>query len=476
MSLKLEHGEFLTHHKKYRTDCVFKIKAYICPVIQITNIERTAKYMKIRFYISYIILVCFGVTLSMAQTNKVYTPMIHTLQTIVDEDWTHPAVIELGSDDFVTVSFDHFSHDYHRFVSHLMHCNADWTPSELFEVDYMDGFNDRPIEWYMNSLNTTFLYTHYAFDYPNEDVQIKLSGNYKVIIYDEESDAKKTPGQPEYKGHPIMAEACFRVVEPLVQVTTEITSNTDIDTHDAHQQLSFVIHHTNYAIDRPDTELKVFVDQNDRPDMTVKNVQPAYINPGRLEYVHKRDLIFPGNNEYRRFEVINMHYGSQNVDDISYFEPYYHARLIEDDIRRAYSFDADHNGRFLVRYDLAEDQDTEADYLFAHFTLHVPTPLQGGRLYVAGKFSDYHYSPEYQMEYNPQTSCYEAAILLKMGAYDYQYVFVPDQPNGKSPFAAPFDGCFYETENEYTISVYHRPFGERYDKLIAVERINFAQE
>jgi len=383
-------------------------------------------------------------------------------------------VVVLDSDDYVTVSFDYFSHEYHRLCFHLEHCNADGSPSDLMQSEYMDGFNDQPIDYYLNSLNTTFLYTHYAVDFPNDNVSLKVSGNYRVLVYDEESDAAASSGQPDYKGHPILAEAWFQVLEPLVTVSASVTSNTDVDTYASHQQVSFRIAHPDYTIERPEQELKVIVTQNNRPDMTVTDVQPTYIRPGMLEYEHNRDLIFQGNNEFRRFEVINMHYGSQNVDKIDFYEPYYHAVLMPDAPRRAYSFDADHNGRFLIRYNLAEDASTEADYFFAHFSLLLPHPLDGGTLYVAGRFSNYSYTDNYKMTYNASTHAYECAVLLKMGAYDYQYVLVPERPDKKSE--PVFDGSFYETENEYVISVYHRPFGSRYDRLIAVETVCYAQE
>lgn len=411
-----------------------------------------------------------GGPVATVQTNRTFTPLVHTLQTIVNDDWMMPSVLVMGSDDYVTLSFDYFSHEYHRLCCHLTHCNADGQPSELNESEYMDGFNDRPIEYYLNSLNTTFLYTHYAVDFPNDNVELKVSGNYRVLVYDD--DQKASPEAFAYKGHPVVAEAWFKVVEPLVNVRAEVSSNTDIDTHVAHQQVTFAIDHADYTIERPDREVKVLVCQNNRPDMAVTGIQPTYIRPGLLEYVHNRDLIFPGNNEFRRFEVINMHYGSQNVDKIDFYEPYYHAVLMSDTERRAYSFDADHNGRFLVRYNLAEDNDTEADYLFAHFTLEVPYPRANGEMYVTGYFSDYNLTPDYRMTYNATISAYECAVLLKMGAYDYQYVFVEDNKSA----AKPFDGSFYETENEYTIYVWHRPFGTRYDQLIAVERIRFSQE
>ena len=34
------------------------------------------------------------------------------------------------------------------------------------------------------------------------------------------------------------------------------------------------------------------------------------------------------------------------------------------------------------------------------------------------------------------------------------------------------EGSFWQTGNEYTIYVYHRPWGERYDKLIGVKSFN----
>lgn len=417
-------------------------------------------------------LLCFSIS-SQAQVNRVYSSMIHTLQTIVNDDWMQLPIIVLDSEDWVTISFDHFSHEYHRFCCHLEHCNADWTTSDLFEVDYMDGFNDRPIEWYANSLNTTFLYTHYLVEYPNEDLSIKKSGNYRVIIFDEDTDLEQDSRQPSFKGHPVVAEACFKVVEPLVNVSAEVTSNTDIDTHSSHQQVSFSLMHPNYSIDHPNEELKIVVSQNNCPDMTIRGIRPTYQNPGKLDYVHNRSLIFPGGNEYRRFEVINMHYGSQNVNEISFFEPYFHAELLPDAQRRAYSFDSDHNGRFYVRYNLAEDNDVEADYLFVHFSLNIPYSPDVD-YFLTGSFSHYSLLPENQLRFNAQKSMYECTLLLKMGAYDYQYVCV--DKDGTICIPSPSDGSFYEAENEYTIYVYHRAFGERYDRLIAVKTIDFAQE
>ena len=400
-----------------------------------------------------------------AQSNKVYHPMIHTLQTMVNDDWLLDDVITLGTDDWVSISFDHLSHDYHRFIYRIVHCNADWTPSDLFEVDYMDGFNNQPIEDYENSLNTTMLYTHYRLDLPNDDIQFKVSGNYRVEIYlDEESSADTD--KP-------VAVACFRIVEPRMALTASVTGNTDIDTHERHQQVSFVVNYKPDEVIDPTTEIKPYVYQNGRTDNYVSALKPTHLATGRVEYTHNTQLIFPGGNEYRRFEVINMHYATQGVDKITYFEPYFHAALIPDVQRRHYSFDADHDGRYLVRYNLADDADIEADYLFVHFRLDMPRRT-GGKLYLTGDFTYNDFTPTYEAVYNEVERAYEATVMLKQGAYDFQYLWVPD--GSSRGLTAPVEGDSYEAENEYQVYIYHRPFGGRYDRLVAAQQIKFAQE
>ena len=402
---------------------------------------------------------------SHAQSDRVYDSMIHTLQTIVNDDWLHDDVIVLGTDDRVNISFDHFTHDYNRFTYKIIHCNADWDPSDLFEVDYMDGFNGLPIEDYENSLNTTMLYTHYHLELPNDDVQFKASGNYRVEIYLNEDEDKNEAKK--------VADACFRIVEPRMGLNVSVTSNTDIDTNLSHQQVSFTLNYPPNEVIDPTTEIKPYVYQNGRTDNCVSSLKPTYATPGRLEYTHNPKLIFPAGNEYRRFEIINMHYATQGVDKVSYFDPYYHATLLPDTYRRNYSFDVDHNGRYLIRYNLAEDTNIEADYLFVHFALDIPQ-RKGGNFYLSGAFTYNTFSPEFQATYNNAEQRYETIVLLKQGAYDFMYLWVPDGSNIGQ--AAPAEGNYYETENEYQVYIYHRPFGGRYDRLVAVQQFKFSQE
>ena len=153
-----------------------------------------------------------------------------------------------------------------------------------------------------------------------------------------------------------------------------------------------------------------------------------------------------------------------NVDRIAFHDPFYHATLMQDTRRHAYKFDHDHNGRYLIRYNQAGDNDTEADYLFVHFNL-ASERLTGGRMYVYGHFSGGNLTTKYEMEYNPKERAYQASILLKQGAYDYQYLWVPDGETAGE--TKPAEGDWYETGNEYLILLYYRERGSRYDRLVS---------
>lgn len=417
--------------------------------------------MSINKILLALVWINFSLVLS-AQQTWVNVPHIRTLRVIANDNWMTPPIIRLNTGEQVEISFDELTHEYHRFTYKITHCNADWTPSDLFDTDYLQGFNDNVIEDYQNSLNTTMLYTHYRFHLPNDEVQLLISGNYRVSIYGEESEDEP------------VAQACFSVIEPRTGISAEVSSNTDIDTNDSHQQVSFTVNYPGMNVTSPQAEFKVRVYQNMRTDNCVTDLQPTYLQPGQMQFVHNQRLIFPAGNEYRRFEIINMHYGFQDVEKMQFFDPYYHATLYPDQPRTNYSFDQDQDGRYYIRYDMAQDNATEADYLFVHFTLEgFDKPLPGGNFYLNGEFTYDRFTSDYAMTYNEQTQCYEGVQLLKQGVYNWLYLFVPEGNDvGET---APAAGNFYETENEYLILVYHRPFGGRFDQLVGMKQLKFSQ-
>lgn len=395
-----------------------------------------------------------------AQRHEILDRQLHTLQVVVNDDPLLPPIMNLGGGNHLEIGFDEFSHEYHRYIYKVEHCNADWSPStEIFESDYMNGFNGEPIEDYEKSFNTTVLYTHYSLRIPNENISLKLSGNYKLTVYNDEGD------EPV----PVLT-ACFSLVEPGVGIGATVSTNTDIDFNKSHQQVDFSVNYGLVKVIDPHRELKNVVMQNRRWDNCVVNPKPNIQAANKIEFTHNRQLIFPAGNEYHKFEILDVHIPTLNVDRMEWFDPYYHATLYPNQTARNYLYDEDQNGAFIIRNSDDEDVATTCDYVFTHFTLKSPQ-LPGGEVYLNGEWTYNRFIPEYRMTYNRETQAYEATALLKQGYYNYNYLFVPDgETQGNS---GRTDGNFYETENEYIILVYHRPNGGRYDKLVGYRRMNF---
>ena len=395
-----------------------------------------------------------------AQRHEILDRQLHTLQVVVNDDPLLPPIMNLGGGNHLEIGFDEFSHEYHRYIYKVEHCNADWSPStEIFESDYMNGFNGEPIEDYEKSFNTTVLYTHYSLRIPNENISLKLSGNYKLTVYNDEGD------EPV----PVLT-ACFSLVEPGVGIGATVSTNTDIDFNKSHQQVDFSVNYGLVKVIDPHRELKTVVMQNRRWDNCVVNPKPNIQAANKIEFTHNRQLIFPAGNEYHKFEILDVHIPTLNVDRMEWVDPYYHATLYPNQTARNYLYDEDQNGAFIIRNSDDEDVATTCDYVFTHFTLKSPQ-LPGGEVYLNGEWTYNRFIPEYRMTYNRETQAYEATALLKQGYYNYNYLFVPDgETQGNS---GRTDGNFYETENEYIILVYHRPNGGRYDKLVGYRRMNF---
>lgn len=398
---------------------------------------------------------CLIVSLSPlhAQQSKVFTDNIRSLQLSVDGDRMAAPILEMGKHQHLSIEFDEMSHDYHRLVYHIQHCNADWTETEgLFESDYLSGFNDQPIEDYENSFNTTQLYTHYRLNLPNSETRMRLSGNYRVQIFDD--DERNEP----------LLQAEFCIVEPTMSINASVSGNTDIDFNQSHQQVTYsVAYGANRVID-PQRELHTVVMQNRRQDNKVVDLKPNIQKANGIEFTYRRELIFPAGNEFHKFELLDVQKPGMNIDNMRWYEPFYHATLYADRPARNYVYDEDQNGGFIMRTDNDDEQDDiTCEYVWVHFTLQVPQPFADGDVYVYGQWSNGSFDPACRMEWNEAAKQYEAAVYLKQGYYNYMYL----QEKSEAP-----DGNFYETENEYIILVYHRPQGGRYDRLVGYRVMN----
>lgn len=388
-------------------------------------------------------------------STKIEHHSFHSLQTKVNDSEQLPPIIRLGSDDILTIGFDEIADDRRYMRYELIHCNMRWQPDGLIAQEFLNGFNEGSIENYQFSSATMARYVHYEIQIPNEEIQPLISGNYLLRVYDE--------SEPEVT----LLQSRFSIVEPLTKVNAYATSRTDVDYNGSHQQLRISVDTEGADIPNVFTDMAVAVSQNGRIDNIAIVNTPTRISGKEIHYEHCPQLIFPAGNEYRRMEIVSTTYPGMGVSGISFAEPYYHATLYTD-LPRAelpYTYDSTQHGRFRIREYESDNSDTNADYIMTHFSLEIPEQ-KGVDIFLDGDFVQRRFSPESRMVFNRATGLYEHSLLLKQGAYNYQYLAVP---HGKTVgYTSLIEGDRYQTVNEYIIMVYLRRPGERYDRLVGI--------
>jgi hypothetical protein len=394
-------------------------------------------------------------SLTAAGKNVIYDPQVKSLQAVVNHNWQALPVMKLDSKDRLDVGFDELSHDYHRYVLHVERCEADWTPTEdLFESDWLTGFNDNVIDDFEYSINTTVPYTHYQFSLPNDLCRLKMSGNYRLHVREDGSNDDV-----------LMVE--MMVTEQSMQLSMAVTTNTDIDTNDRHQQLTMSVGYRNLQVIRPEEQIQTVVMQNGREDNWRRNVRPTFITNNGLEWSHARELIFDAGNEYHKFEVLDPSHPTMGIDYIRWDGNYYQVFPFMNERRPNYLYDEDANGDFCIRNSDNRENDTASDYIWVNYRLKADAP-SSGHIVIDGRWTTDSHADNYRMTYDADEDLFTASILQKQGYYSYQYLWEDEHGTRR---VLPSEGNFYQTENRYQVLVYYKETGGRTWRLAAFGQV-----
>ena len=86
--------------------------------------------------------------------NNTFNEKIKTVICHKEEEELSLPIINLNSDDHLLLSFDELDTDIKDYYYTILHCNSDWTASDLMESEYIRGFTDELITNYEYSFNT----------------------------------------------------------------------------------------------------------------------------------------------------------------------------------------------------------------------------------------------------------------------------------------------------------------------------------
>lgn len=392
---------------------------------------------------------------SFVTDDRVYREQIKSVQLHPLDAPVSPPFIELNSGASLLLSFDDLDADFKDYYYTIIHCNANWQPSDLFESDYINGFLEMNIANAESSFNTAIPYTNYQVQVPGDDMQPSLSGNYLLYVY-EDADKDK----------PVLTRR-FVVYEQLVRFRARVKESTIISERRYKQELDFDVVHPNYTIQNPYSDFSVALLQNHRWDNAITDLDPIYVKNNELTYDYDEENNFNGGNEFRHFDLKSLRYSSNEVGRIGQdSDGVPVVQLIPDEPRTftAYRTDQDIDGHYLVKNDDAFDDATESEYMWVYFMLPMDLPFADRSVYIFGELSLWSFNKDFRMKYNTATKAYEAMVLLKQGYYNYHYAVV-DESDPKADVSV-LEGNHAQANNEFAIFAYHYNINLGYDRVV----------
>ncbi len=392
--------------------------------------------------------------------NEIKKSNIYTVQCYPVGWEMSPPIIDLNGQNQLQFSFDELGKNVEDYSYRIIHCDADWKSSELSEFDFMNGFSENQIKDYTFSFNTNVSYVHYSLLLPNEDVELKLSGNYILEVYE------------GFDVEAVVVRQRFMVLDSKVQINGRVKPPIDMDRRKTHQEVVFSVLHPNLLIDNPHSDLTVIVRQNDRSDDSQMKVKPIFIRKDELVFENNQAYVFPGNNEFHYFDLKSFRYQSIYIRSIENIEGETVVTLSPAEVRQfePYIYTRDNNGISVVSVDERKEATTEADYAHVVFTLPFETELKHGDIYVYSAFNNWVCNEDNRMVYNYDLGAYQKSIYLKQGYYNYVYALVEKEKT--YPDINYIEGSHWQTENNYMIYVYYYDIGKNYDRLIGFKTLN----
>jgi len=389
--------------------------------------------------------------LSFAQSKTVDSENIKTVILKPNATNSYAPIVRLG--ESIQLIFDDLNADEHDYTYKIEHCDYNWNSSNLSDSEFVDGYAEERIRDYENSFNTLQPYTNYNVTIPNENTKLKISGNYKIYVLNDDEE--------------VAFERKFVVYESDVTVGVTIYKSRDISTIETNQSVEFIINHPSLRINNPKEEILPVVIQNNNWQTAIEGLKPQFYRGTQLLYKYNKETSFLAGNEFYYFDTKSIRNTALNIAKVELGRDLYHTYLYtnEERIDQPYTLFEDINGNFVIRTLNGQNNNTDADYSWVYFSLSCLENLDGKDVYISGNFNNWQLNDANKLIYNTQTGLYEAKMLLKQGFYNYQYV---TKTKDGIISNSDIDGSFYQTENDYTVLVYYNKFGSRYTKVIGV--------
>jgi hypothetical protein len=214
-------------------------------------------------YFSLLLLVGLSF-MSFSQINsRTHYPNIRSVFVQQESKLIHPnTILNLGSENQASLNFDDLGLNYPNYYFRLIHCQSDWKPSPLSEIEYLQDFNDFPLRNPESSLGTKVPYLHYSVPIPS----VKVSGNYIAMVYNKRN--KKDT----------VLTVRFSVAEQNIKIATQFSFAKTNTLRATHQSIDFKLNIPPQLNFTGDDQLAIQIRQNHQSENLLKKLPTGQFN------------------------------------------------------------------------------------------------------------------------------------------------------------------------------------------------------
>ncbi|TAF78576.1 MAG: DUF5103 domain-containing protein, partial [Sphingobacteriales bacterium] len=238
--------------------------------------------------------------------NIDYVPEIKTIEFFNTKKEQSIPILTLGSDDRLILKFDDLRTGSKNIYYTFQHCNGDWEPTNITQLDYIDGFTYDRINQYRNAANTYQKYIHYEIIFPNSMVAMpKLSGNYLLKVYEDGDESR------------LLFTRRFYVLNTKMALQAQIVPSNNVTLRRSNQKINFTVQSSGIIIQNPYQDIRIQILQNRRYDVAKWTRRPVFIKNDLLTYNDINSNDFAGGNEFTFFDTRSLLLKSQKVYQIT---------------------------------------------------------------------------------------------------------------------------------------------------------------
>jgi hypothetical protein len=390
-------------------------------------------------------------------TDKEYTSQVGTVSIAPLEalNVTQLNAVPLAQRQTYELIFDLLNSDYQYLKMKIFHCDWNWIPSKLNDLEFLSNYNEFTIADYAFSQSNFSEYVTYKTVIP----KLKISGNYIICIYQDDQSAI-----------PLFTRK-FIVYENLTYIDANISTPKQPKNSRTHQKVNLKINYGDLETSNSQEDFKVVLIQNRDWKHALMPLLPTQLIPNEKTLIFNYfndEMLFPGLNNFRFFDARSISYRGQNVMALQPTSRGIELILEIESPKKGLAFsqtlNTDLNGAYYTQTLDPNAQNFNSEYVWVNFRMEMAKI--NGDIFIHGGFNNWQLNSQNKMSYDENMQAYTGSIRVKQGFYNYNYYVSSDQ----YPFYW-IDGNHGEHRNNYEILVYHRAPGSLNDRLVGYKKL-----